>query len=697
MGTEIVKSYCALCEFSCGVLIHVEDGKAVKIEGDPDDPVNGGSICAKGLASLEMLYHPDRLQHPLKRAGERGEGKWQQITWDEALTTIADELIKARDDYGAESVAIIRSGANGLSDDIHSRFANVFGTPNFASPSPVCDMPSMAASTFTYGFMAVQDHENARCIVVWGANPTENRVAEKLPMMKGLATGAKLMLVDPWQREFGKKADLWLQPRPATDLALALGMINVIINENLYDKDFVEKWTVGFDELKAHVQDYPPEKVAEITWVPAEKIKEAARLYATNKPGCLLNGNGIEQNVNGFGTARALAILRAITGNVGARGGDVLVSANMTVAKGSPELSQKDMITPEVHELMIGADFMLPIATFVSREGMIRAIMEEDPYPIRAAYIRGSNLLLGLPNAQETYQALNKLDFFAVADFFMTPTAALADVVLPAATFFEYDAVAALGGGPLWVFQPRVQRKVAQIGESWSDYKIIIELAKKMGMGEYFWDNEEEFFDFALKPTGMTFQEFKQKERPRLAMLYEHYKENGFKTPSGKVELHSEQLKKWGFDPIPVYREPPETPFSDPELTKEYPLIMTSCKSGTFTHSTGKQLASLRAVRPDPTISIHPETASSLEIKDGDWVYIETKRGKIKQRAALTTCIDPRIVYVDYDWWFPEKGIAELYGWSQSNINILTNNRPPCNREMSTPNLRGLLCKVYKT
>lgn len=693
ISETVVRSTCELCNSGCGVLVYLEDDKPVRVDGDPDNPVNKGALCVKGMASLEYLYHPDRLKHPLKRVGGRGEGKWQQITWDEALDTIAAELTRAKEKHGAESVVFIRGCAKGYQDSYVARFANVFGTPNVASMASVCFVPRNHASRITYGFMALPDYEYPpACIVMWGVNKCSTGIGECKRYNKALSKNAKLIVIDPCETGYAPMADIWVKPRPCSDLALALGMINVIINEGLFDKDFVENWTVGFDKLKAHVQDYPPEKVAEITWVPAETIREVARFYATNKPACIVWGNGLDNNINNFQADRAIAILRAITGNLGGPGGDIEWSSSGIVSKGSPELLQQDILPPEMRTKRVStSDGLLPIIFYALPQDIIKAMIKADPYPIRAAFISGATLLHAYTNAQETYQALKGLDFLVAADFFMTPTAELADIVLPVTTYLEFDSLHESEYTPT----VGVIQKVAQIGECWSDYKILQELAKRLGLGNYFWEDETQALDFILKPAGLTFDEFREVGIISGSKQYRKYEENGFATPSGKVELYSSRLEEWGFDPLPVYHEPPESPFSEPELAEEYPLVFTNRKLAPFQHAGGRQISTLRGSRPEPLVHIHTETASKLGIEEGGWVYIETKRGRIKHKAALTPNIDPRVVILDHGWWFPEKD-SELHGWAESNLNILTDNKPPYAREMGSATLRGILCKVYK-
>lgn len=688
----VVKSSCDICSCRCGVLAHLTGGKVIKIEGDLDSPINRGALCAKGLASLEYLYHPDRLKHPLKRIGERGDGKWQQISWDEALDIISSKLIKTRDSYGAEAVCLAQGAHKPLGAHWLVRLANIFGTPNTPGAGHVCFVPRRDASIITCGFDPLPDYEfPPACLVIWGSDVSETRPFEWDRTIQALNRGTKLIVIDPRKTELATKADFWLQLRPGSDLALALAMINIIINEDLFDKAFVDSWTVGFDELKADVQNYPPDKMKEITWVDAETIRDAARFYAINKPACVQWGNAIEHNTNSFQTARAISILRAITGNLGIPGGEMHYSST---AKLDPlGLRLVDKLAMEKRKARVGADLMqMPLFQDALPQSVIRAILEEDPYPIRVAYIQGANPLLTYSNATETYKALRKLDFLVVADMFMTPTAGLADIVLPVASYLEFDSIATTPYSPV----VQVQQRVAQIGECRSDYQILSELAKRLGLGEYFWDSEEQCLDAILKLAGLTFEEFRKVGAILAIKHYRSYELSGFETPSRKVEIYSSQLRQWGLDPLPTYHEPPETPYSTPELTKEYPLILTSRKSAYYRHSGGRQISVLRGSHPEPIINIHAETAGKLGIEEGDWVYIETRRGRIKQKANLSITIDPRVVFVDYGWWFPEKGASDLYGWAESNINILTDDKPPYNPEMGSTNLRGILCNVYK-
>ncbi|MBW1800963.1 MAG: molybdopterin-dependent oxidoreductase [Deltaproteobacteria bacterium] len=693
-GDRIVRSTCGLCGIGCGVLVHIRDQKVAKIEGDPLSPLSKGALCPRGAASLEYLYHPDRPKHPLKRAGGRGEGKWIEISWDDALDEIADNFKKTRDRYGPESVAFAVGMAKGLQDSYISRFANVFGSPNVAWQGHVCFVPRMLSSKLTYGFYAIVDYDSTPgCVIVWGKNMANTLHHAHKRLLSAIGKGTKLIVVDPREIDLTERSDLWLQPRPGTDLALALSMMHVIIGENLFDSNFVENYTVGFEKLRKHVRDYSPERVEQITWIPAEKITAAARMYANTKPACIQWGNALDHGINSFQTARALCILRAITGNLCVPGGDIKPLLVPLSGRRSPELELQDQMPADKLKRRIGEEQVgIPTVRYIHPQSLIKAILEEKPYPIPVAYIQGCNPLLTYTNAKKTYEALMKLEFLAVADVFMTPTAAIADMVLPVGTYLEWDAVVV----PMFSYpMASIQQKVTQIGECRSDYEILRGLAVRLGIGDCFREKETECLDEILKPSGLSFDEFRKICVIEGGREYGRYETEGFETPSGKVEIYSERLEEWGLDPLPVYHEPPETPESDPDLASEYPLIISTRKN-IYRHSEGRQSPTLRGIRPEPVVDLHPETALKLGIKEGDWVCIETRRGTIKQRAHLTAGVDPRVVGIGYAWWYPEDGITNLYGWTKANVNILTDDKPPYNPELGTSNTKNMVCKVFK-
>jgi anaerobic selenocysteine-containing dehydrogenase len=688
----IFKTYCARMDHGgCGILVHVENGRITKIEGDPDSPLNRGTICPKGLAQIERLNHPDRLTYPMKRAGERGEGRWIRISWDEALESISGRIKETIDRDGPRAISFAQGTPKGLELFLLIRLANLLNSPNISTPGNVCHMPRETASNLTCGFFPIPDYDYPpACVLVWGSNLFQTNEEGILgsQLKRALDRGAKLIVVDPRKTTVATRADLWLQPKPATDLALALGILRVMIDEDLYERAFVENWTKGFPELKQHLQQYSLEKLSEITWVPKEKMIEVAHLFSHSKPACIQWGNALEHNPNSFQCARALLILMALSGNLDVPGGNVNRPGPSVMRPG--ELVQIKKF-PDKKEKIISPEFRLStMMGFVPSQLIVKAILTEKPYPIRMMYIHGGNPLLSYANATETFRAMKRLDFLAVSEIFLTPTAQLADIVLPAATNFEFDDIGHFGLPNGYILaRPKI---VEPREECWPDSKILNELGKRLGYGQYFWDDIRGCLDEILKPAGMTYDDFKSIGILKGKLEYRGYEKKGFHTPSGKVELYSQQLKDWGYAPLPSYQD-----LSEPPLLKEYPLIFTSAKDPFYFHSAYRNISSLRKLSPEPIVLIHPETASHLRIGEGDWVSIETKQGTIRQKAKLNAEIDPRVIIPSFGWWFPERKDLELSGWKESNLNILTNNDPPYDPAMGSTSLRGVPCRISKS
>ena len=688
----IFKTYCARMDHGgCGILAHVENGRITKIEGDPDSPLNRGTICAKGLAQIERLNHPDRLTYPMKRAGDRGEGRWTRISWDEALELISGKIKETIDRDGPKAISFAQGTPKGLELFLLIRLANLLNSPNISTPGNVCHMPRETASNLTCGFFPIPDYDYPpACAVVWGSNLFQTNEEGILgsQLKRALDRGAKLIVVDPRKTAVATRADLWLQPRPGTDLALALGILRVMIDEDLYEGAFVENWTKGFSELKGHLQQYSLETLSEITWVSKEKTVEVAHLFSQSKPTCIQWGNALEQNSSSFQCARALLILMAITGNLDVPGGNVN-------RPGPPVMRPGELVQirkfPNKKEKILSPEFRLStMMGFVPSQLIVKAILTGRPYPIRMMYIQGGNPLLSYANAMETFEAIKKLHFFVVSEIFLTPTAQLADIVLPAATNFEFDDIGHFGLPNGFILaRPKI---VEPRKECWPDSKILNELGKRLGYGQYFWNDIGGCLDEILKPAGMTYDDFKNIGILKGKWEYRGYEKKGFNTPSGKVELYSQQLKDWGYDPLPSYQDLPEPP-----LLKEYPLIFTSAKDPFYFHSAYRNISSLRKLSPDPVVLIHPETASRFGISEGEWVSIETKQGTIRQKAKLNAELDLRVIVLSFGWWFPERKDLELSGWKESNLNILTNNDPPYDPAMGSTSLRAVPCRISKS
>ena len=691
---SVVKSHCRMCHGGCGVLVYVKDGKIAKIAGDPDCPINHGTLCSKGIGASQLVYHPDRLTYPVRRVGSKGSGKWERISWDEALDAIAEKILNYKESFGAESI-VMGYGTGRENEAVIYRFANLLGSPNTLTAGHFCYGPRIATTIITCGTNPIVDYENnPRCIMVWGNNLVISNpdCYKGEPFSTALDAGAKLIAVDPRVTRIAARADIWLPLRPGTDTALALGMCNVIVQEELYDKEFVENYVHGWDAFVRRVNQYPLKKVEEITWVPKEKIQEAARLFATTKPAAIQWGVAIEQQVNCADNNRALLALMGITGNIDVQGGQMLFSSPKIRNVG--QFGAHKMLSKEQAEKRLGGDRFRLAGNFaiINPKCVWDAILEEEPYPVKMLFFISSNPVLTRGNAREVYRALEAVEFMAVADFFMTPTAELADIVLPAATWLEMDYI-----GDFWKRHGYIlpRRKIVQIGECRSDHEMLNDLAHRVGQGEHWWDTFEGGLDHILEPMGITWKDFEKMDYIRGDVNYRKYREKGFSTPTGKFELYSTLLEKWGYDPLPQFREPPEGPNSNPKIYKEYPYILiTGRRQPGFFHTENRQLPWLRELHKDPVVEIHPETAEKEGIREGDWVIIESPRGKVRQRARLFAGMDPRIVSAEHAWWFPENKDPG-HGWDESNINILTSNAyEDCDPAMGATHVRTLLCRI---
>lgn len=689
-GATVYKTECFICNSGCDAVAYVKDGKVTKVEGDLSSTITRGTLCAKGLASRSILYHPDRLTYPKKRIGKRGEDKWKRISWDTALNLVVKEFRKAERNYGKESIACATGTMRGWIR-FFNRFVNAFGVQWTGAGTAQCALPRNTGQLLVVGSHAMEcpDYRYTNCMLIWGANPAATWPSKALGMMDARARGAKMIVVDPVFTETASKANLWLQIRPGTDAALALGMLNVILDEELHDKDFVEKWCVGFKELRERVKQYPPETVEEITWVPKKLIIQASKMYSTTKPASITQCLSIDQNADTISTSRAIAMLAAITGNIDARGGNIRTMPTGVFPRSHPEFTLKSRLSKESHEKRLGSKQYPFLAgedcvqnPSAHNAALWRAILEGKPYPVRVLFCQGSNPVLCYANTKMVEKALLSLDFLVVVDLYMTPTAELADLVLPAASWLEREAVT--NSYQVSYNSVHLQQKVAEIKECWTDIKILNELANRLGVGKLLFKSEQEYFDFILKPSGITFKEFKKRGIMKVPYKYKRYNQEGFKTQTGKVELYSKRLEDLGFDPLPSFREPTESPFTKSELTKEYPLVLTTGgREPVFRHSELRNIEILREIVPEIRMKINPRTANRLGIKSGDWTIVSSPRGSMEARAYVTQAIDPRVIQVPSHW--PGK----------KNVNLITDNEN-CAPMVGSTQLRCQLCKVER-
>ncbi len=679
----------------------MRDGVLVKVEGDPQSPLNHGRLCPIGTVTTDLVYHPDRLKHPLRRLGERGSGRWQRISWDAALDEICKKLLAIREEFGPEAIAL-GTGTGRHHIRWVSRFGHALGTPNWCEPGfAQCFHPRVNTTILTFGDLPVCDYTGdvpPKCILFWGHNPLNSGPdgETRFNVREALDRHPKIIVVDPRETELARRADVWLQVRPGADDALALAFLNVIIGERLHDAEFVGRWTHGFDALAERVRSCTPEWAEPIVWVAADKIRAAARLFAQTRPAMLEWGCAIEHTPKCIQTIRAISILPAITGNVDIPGGWVF---GMHGLGRFPSLIEK--LSPAANAKRLGADRFkllggdgadLPAAHIPT---LLQAMREGKPYPVKAFLIFGNNTLTTYANASQVYDSLMRLDFIVCADLFMTPTAELADIVLPAASWPELDQLAGLPTVAANVVM--AQQKAVQIGECKSDEDIFVALARRMRLSACT-ESVQDVLDSQLLAGGhkITFDDLKQKGFIKVPFKYRKFEDGGFRTPTGKIELYSTRLEQLGYSPLPFYEEPPESPLATPAIAEDYPLVLTTgARIPFYFNSEHRQIANLRKAYRDPRAEIHPQTAKRHNIRDGDWMWIETRRGRMQQRAKVTTRIDPRVIAAEHGWWFPEEPAPE-YGVWRSNVNLLTDNQPPYDPAMGTYQLRALLCRVQK-
>lgn len=717
------------CHDGCGVLYYTKDGKLEKVEGDPDCGFNQGTLCMRCLEMPEAVNNDRRPKGPMKRVGERGENKWEDITWDEAYDIIEAKVREIWKDYGPESIAsMIGTGRNNCWQIPYLSYA-AFGSPNFCLgflSGESCFQPRSAAMASMNGDFLIADMsqqfenrydtENTewvppKYIVNWGCNAVESNSDNFYGgwIVDSMQRGSKMITIDPSLTWMAARSEYWLRLRPGTDGALALAWLNVIINEDLYDHEFVEKWTYGFEELEERVKDWTPERAAEICWVDADDIRAAARAYATNCPSAIQWGLPIDQAVWGIPTAQAINAIWAITGNTDVPGGNIIIlnafGQNVSYNYGY------ELLEPEMQAKRIGAEYpLMAKAGFSSTahsDSILEAIETDEPYPIKMLWLTSTNPIANMgADAPRLWRACKKLDFVVVNDLFLTPTAvAFADIFLPAAMSPERHSQR------VWWVPLRAMKKVTQYADVKSDDDIVTDLGKRLNPDNFPWDNEWEWSDNILrtetKAYGKGYAELLEEVYAYPDFQYRKHEkgllradgEPGFNTPTGRIELYDSALGLWGYDALPDWDEPHSSPYSRPDLYEEYPFVLTTgARHIEFFHSEHRQPEmTSRELYPDPHFEVSEAAAEKLGLKNEDWCWLENQHGKCRQRLRINPSLDDRVVRADHGWWFPEMEAAEpvLYGVFDSNINNLI---PQCDNGVTGYGApyKNQLCKVYK-
>ena len=689
--------FCFLCPNHCAMTATMENGKMLKVKADKKSGLHC-DICpdAKGPFTLpEVFAHPNRLKYPMKRAGERGENRWTRISWDEALDTIAEKLMFYRDEFGPESIAMVLGEPKGMEFAFGQRFGTYLQTPNVITPGNYCGVQVGTADHFTFGTMMMQaDLETEmECIIIWGANPLNTggsfRGMRQNILDAALRRGCKLIMMEPGKNRYCKKADYWLRVKPGSDGALAMGMAKVVIEEGLYDKDYVEAHTTGFDELRKEVATFSLDDVEAETWIDVETVREVSRVYATSKPAQILWGNALENSVSALQICRAVTILRALTGNVGVHGGEMIIEP----AKFSrPGRFYFDRQFPRPVEKSIGNEFPIAMGSgYVPTQSLVRSILTEDPNPVKMALAHVTNPLLTYPDSAKTYEAFMKVPFLVVAEIFSTAFTAIADIVLPAALPHEHDTI---GYWPSWFgFVKAYQKVVDPPGEAWPDAKMINELAKRVGLGQYFWADWQDSLDLMLVDSGLTYKELVEKRILRPSRLFLEDQDPYFQTPSGKVEFYSQQMSQLGLSPLPYFKEVASSRFEKEDF-ENYPLVLTNFKEGAYMLSGYRDIQAMRKRKPEAVVEIHPDTAAKYGLKNGDMIYIESRKGRIQQRLKAASYIHPEVVMAAFGWSDIDENTNQ-YNWRKNNLNILTDADPPNDPATGSVQFRGIPCRIY--
>jgi anaerobic selenocysteine-containing dehydrogenase len=677
IDNQVIPTFCGMCgpANGCGIYAHVKDGKFVRVEGMKESPLNRGRNCAKAHAAPEWVYSPDRLRYPMRRVGKKGEGRFEKITWDEALETIANKLKEQKEKFGPESLAILSPARRSYSDYLY-RFLMAHGSPNYCH-SGICAMQNSFSFAYTLGAvwpLFLPDYQNSQLILIWGKQPVYSGASKgstKL-LVDAKERGAKIIAIKPTFEPDAALADIWVPIRPGTDAALALAMLNVTVNENLFDADFVSQWCYGFDELKEHIQQYSPAWAEPITGIPADGIREVARLYATTKSATIDPGNGLEHATSASDAARSIAILIAITGHFDRRGGNfVPLGSTMPMPR---DVHLRERYTQEWIDKLVAPEFPTPFQPYIegTSSAYFRAfesVLTEKPYPLRTIIAPGTQPTVSTRGAKRVVEALKKLDFFVVIDVMRTAEMAYADVVVPVATPYETDHPFEFT--PNWIM---ARNKVIEpLGEYKSMYQFWLDLGVRMGYGDDFWNGSmEACMNEQLGPLGMTIDELRAHRTgiiyPMKPMVYEKYEEI-FSTrspllskkpflPQGKVAIYNTSFEEQGFDPLPGWHEPPESLTGTPELVKKYPLLFSDFHtSKVYNAGWLRNVPSLREILPHPTIQIHPDRAKERGIEDGDWVIVESPHGSMKLKAEIIPGIRPDTVMALHGWW---QGCQEL-------------------------------------
>ncbi len=715
-GVGWKKGICGICPAGCWIEAGMKDGKMIDIRADESHQL--GMICRRGEHAPEIVYSENRLKYPMKRIGPKGNTNpenFERISWDEAYENIVNNLNKIKKESGPEAVSIYTGRGSfelslcdifqpkGVAVSSASNVLFPFGSPNTMGVGALCYVSfAMIAPHVTMGRMLVNmftDMENAEMLVVWGANPaTDSPPLDMIRLEAAAKRGCDIVVIDPRNTETATRTGAeWVSIRPGTDGALALSMIEVMLDEELYDEDFAENWTHGFDELKTYTQHFRPQIAEKITGVPAEKIRDLARRICKATGAAPVMYTGLEYSNSGIQAIRAVHTLFALAGHLDTPGGiglamnDTHFPINRSCNQENPNL-----------DLAVARD-KVPIYSDYRGEshasGLVDSVLNEDPYKIRGLIIQGASLLTSWPQTPVWRETLSKLDFQVCIDRQMTVDAAYADIILPATTMFEIDSYMVYGP----IFRLR-EKMVEPVGEARNDYIIMAELAERLGYGHLYPQSENELLCHVLKGSNYSLQDVKNAggwvKMDTPLMEYKKWQKGslrkdgqpGFETPTGKFEIFSTTLDDYGYEPLPKYTEPIEGPQSAPDVAKKYPLVFNSgARPHTDFRSQHHGIKGLNKDNPEPTIELNSLDAKERNIDSGDVVEVRTLRGSVPFRARISEKIIKGAVECNMGGGTPVGPKA----WQKWNVNELTD-LSNYDEISGFPVYKALLCEVVK-
>ncbi|HXG31823.1 MAG TPA: molybdopterin oxidoreductase family protein [Bryobacteraceae bacterium] len=658
---QVRHSVCALdCPDACSLLVTVEDGRALKLRGNPEHPVTRGFLCAKVARYLDREYSPDRLLYPLRRAGRKGEGRFERISWDQALDEIASRLRHIAASYGPEAIVPYSYGGtmgllNGSGMD--RRFFHRLGASRL--DRTICAATGSAALTETLGLRYGTEPEQfrrSRLILAWGANILGNNVHLWPFIVEARRNGARLYTIDPVRNKTGELADRHFPIYPGSDAALALGMMHVIVAEKLYDADYVARFTSGFAELRARLAEYPPERVAALTGIPAEDLVALAREYATTRPAVIRLNYGVQRNERGGAAVKAISLLPALTGSWREEGGGLLLSTSQAFHLNKAALERADLQLKALGRP----------ARLINMSELGKALTALDNPPVKALVVYNSNPAAVAPNRNRVVEGLRREDLFTVVlEQFQTDTADYADILLPVTTFLEHtDLYFSYGHYYLQLARPVVPPP----GEAKSNVEIFRLLAARMGFDEpCFSESEDDMIRALLQSDhpfvrGIRLEELERRHFVRLRVSADGgpflpFAEGGFGTPSGKCDLAAGAVE---------YEPPEESRLGDEALRRRYPLELISPKNDDSMNSTfGNRPA---VDRQTSHITLHPADAAARGIADGDPVRVFNDRGSLLLMARVADTVRPGVARAGSVRW-PKMAP------DRNNVNVLTSDR----------------------